>query len=164
MAKVVLHHVSSWLSKWERQLVAPEEERRVVLVRFHIKGEVLGENPRHVVRRTSVIVCAGITHRQEGTVPSPRVVKDGGEYQEEEDNANESVGNSVPAPMLAVYMTVDPRSTYHGGIRGEPTNPEICVQSRVNGISDRPVEYPKIWLTIGLLGAIQVTKANELRN
>jgi hypothetical protein len=54
--------------------------------------------------------------------------------------------------------------TYQGGISGEPTKPEIWVQSKVMGSSERPEVPPNIWFTTTLFGAIQVAKAKTLRN
>lgn len=73
-----------------------QEQWRVCTICFLVEGKVLGDDARHIIWQTGVVVRAGVAYGQELCKPSSGVVQAGCHDDVEQNDTDESVGDSVP--------------------------------------------------------------------
>lgn len=69
---------------------------------------IRSQDTARIIVSSSVVVCARVTHREVLRVPYSTVMKEGSQNDEECDNSNESIGNSMPV------MAVSNLTSIHG--------------------------------------------------
>jgi hypothetical protein len=106
-AKVVLLEVNRE-TKIDFKPDLPDEEWRIVLIRFLVQCEIGSENACSIVALTSVVIRMRIRHGQKLRAPGARVMKEGGQDHEYGHNADGSIGDSMPTStcQLLVDLTI----------------------------------------------------------